>query len=196
VEIEELIDLGHELRYALSVILREDLHCVGNVSLACCVDIAQHHDRDIERLYAVHQRLVHPSKHIAYAAFWIRKLKPVDTSYPIAEYERASHESTQLDESMEVKDINERICLHYAFRLMLCFVEGGSIAPPKGQSKKSFLKNLNWAFENFLEGKDSGPVLSDRFESVVYDMRYRTFGPHHVVHFVNALLSEASHGGN
>ena len=195
-KIEELITLGHDLRYSLSVILREDLHCVGNVSLARCVDVVEHHDRDIERLYAIHQVLVHPSKHIAYAAFWIRKLKPVDGSYPIAENERALRQNTPLNKSLEIRDINERICLHYAFKLLLVFVEKDGISPPNKQSKATFLKNLNRAFQNFSQGNLDGPVLSDKFESVVYDMRYRTFGPHHVVHFINALLSEASHGRN
>jgi hypothetical protein len=149
--------------------------------------------RDMDRLYAVHQKLVHSSKHIAYMAFWIRKLKPVDTSYPIAELDRAGHSNTDIDESLEIRDINERISLYYMFDLMKAYVFDGHIEAPQGMSKSSFLQNIELAFANFLKGR-IGPVLDDRFEAVVYDMRYRTFGPHHVVHLVNHILTEASHG--
>jgi hypothetical protein len=193
---KQTIELGLELRFTLDVILREDLKCMGTVSLACCYDVIEHHSRDIERLYAVHQQLVHPSKHIAYAAFWIRKLKPVDTSYPISEVEKALRSKKQIDKSLELRDVNERICLHYTFRLLNEYVSSGHIKPPKGTAKETFLVNIERVFRNFVNGGDAGPVLNDRYEAIVYDMRYRTFGPHHVVHLVNYLLTEASHNGS
>lgn len=193
---KQTIELGQELRFTLGVILREDLQCMGTVSLACCYDVIEHHSRDIERLYAVHQQLVHPSKHIAYAAFWIRKLKPVDSSYPTSEVERAIRAKKPIDESLELRDVNERICLHYTFRLLNEYVIGNHIKPPNGISKGDFLLNIERVFQNFVSGGDAGPVLRDRYEAIVYDMRYRTFGPHHVVHLVNYLLTEASHNGS
>ena len=102
-DIPESIELANDLRFTLAVILREDLRCTGNVSLACCYDVIEHLQRDMDRLYAVHQTLVHPSKHVAYAAFWIRKLKPVDTSYPISEFERAKNNGLLIDESLEIR---------------------------------------------------------------------------------------------
>lgn len=84
-----LVEQANDLRYTLGVILCKDLKCFGTVSLACCYDVVEHLQHDMDRLYAVHQTLVHPSKHVDYAAFWIRKLKPVDTSYPISEVDKA-----------------------------------------------------------------------------------------------------------
>jgi translation initiation factor 2 beta subunit (eIF-2beta)/eIF-5 len=144
----------------------------------------------------VHQKLVHPSKHIAYAAFWIRKLKPVDSSYPVSEIERATRTKTPIDESLEIRDVNERICLHYMFRLLNSYVSEGHVKPPHKLKKDDFLANIHRVFINFINERDQIPVLNDRFEAIVYDMRYRTFGPHHVVHLVNYLLTEASHHGN
>jgi hypothetical protein len=192
----ETIELGQALRFNLDVILREDLQCMGTVSLACCYDVIEHHNRDIERLYAVHQKLVHPSKHIAYAAFWIRKLKPVDSTYPIAEIERAIRTKTPINQSLEVRDINERICLYYTFSLLNEYVNDNHIELPSGVSKEDFLVNIGRVFRKFVSGGDIGPGLTDRYEAIVYDMRYRTFGPHHVVHLVSYLLTEASHYGN
>jgi hypothetical protein len=191
---KQIIKHAGQLRYTLDVILREDLKCIGTVSLACCYDVIEHHSRDIERLYAVHQKLVHPSKHIAYAAFWIRKLKPIDSSYPLSEIEEAINSDRPINESLELRDVNERICLWYTFRLLSSYVSRGYIKVPSGLSVEKFTKNIESVFVDFITEQTEGPVLSDRFEAHVYDMRYRTFGPHHVVHLVNYLLTEATHG--
>lgn len=195
---DQIITHAAELRYALQDILREDLKCMGTVSLACCYDVVEHHDRDMDRLYTVHQpkKLVHPSKHIAYLAFWVRKLKPVDSSYPISEVEEAIKLDRPIDDSREVRDVNERICLWYMFRLLNACIGIGQIAPPNGMTADKFLSNLDSVFLKFREEPSGGPVLNDRFDAHVYDMRYRTFGPHHLVHLANYLISEASHGGN
>jgi hypothetical protein len=192
----EILPYAQELRYTLNVLLRDDLKCYGSISLACCYDVIEHHMRDIERLYAVHQKLVHASKHIAYLTFWIRKLKPVDTSYPISEIERAISTSSAIDESVEVRDVNERICLYYMHTLLKSSAADGRIKPPGVMPKEDFIANIDLAFNNFLTEGNGGPVLDNRFGAVVYDMRYRTFGPHHVVHLVNHILTEASHGGH
>jgi hypothetical protein len=213
---QQLIKYAVRLRYTLQDILSEDLKCMGTVSLACCYDVVEHHDRDMERLYKVHQRtrLVHQSKHIAYAAFWIRKLKPVDSSFPITEVEDAIKSKRPIDETKEVRDVNERICLWCMYRLLRAAIIDGKVEPPKGMTVEQFLPQLDSVFLKFREEPASGPaseepvsgpasqqpaawpVLKDRFDAHVYDMRYRTFGPHHLVHLVNYWFSEASHGNN
>jgi hypothetical protein len=192
----ETTKFADELRYTLEVILREDLQCIGTVSLMSCLDVIEHHGRDIDRLYAFHQELVHPSKHIAYAAFWIRKLKPVGSSFPIAEVERAALEQRPVNAALEVRDVNERICLYYTFRLLTAIAKRDVIKPTASLTRDQFIAKIRRAFDNFLAGADLGPMLGDRFQAIVYDMRYRTFGPHHVVHLVNYLLSEASYGSD
>jgi hypothetical protein len=192
----ELVEQANDLRYTLDVILREDLNCFGTVSLACCYDVVQHLQHDMDRLYAVHQTLVHPSKHVAYAAFWIRKLKPVDTSYHISVVEEAISNNEIIDESLEVRDINERICLYYALHLLKSYVIRNQVQAPINLSTDQFIANIEEAFPRFASEPEWGPVLPNRFEAIVYDMRFRTFGPHHVVHLVNYILREASHGSN
>jgi hypothetical protein len=191
---ETTIEFAHDLRFALAAILKQDMKCIGEVSLACCQDVVVHLQRDIDRLYAVHQKLVHPSKHIAYAAFWIRKVKPVSSAYPITEFDRAKRRNSPLDEGKEVSDVNERICLFYTLKLLNAYIKDGHIETPKGSKTSAFLQRLHRVFVQFVTDSQPGPALNDRFEAIIYDMRFRTFGPHHVVHLVNYFLSEASHG--
>ena len=204
---QQIIKYALKLRYTLQDILTEDLKCMGTVSLACCYDVIEHHDRDMDRLYKVHQpkKLVHQSKHIAYVAFWIRKLKPVDSSFPITEVSEAFSSNREIDPTQEVRDINERICLWYMYRLLRAAIIAGQVEPPSGMTVDEFLPKLDRVFLKFRkepageptpEEPAAWPVLKDRFDAHVYDMRYRTFGPHHLVHLVNYWFSEASHGGN
>jgi hypothetical protein len=191
----EIILHAAQLRFNLQEVLEEDLGCGGTVSLACCYDVIEHHDRDMDRLYTVHQpkKLVHLTKHIGYLAFWIRKLKPVDSSYPAPEIEEAARNKRSIDETKEVRDINERICLWYMFHLLRASIGTGQLPTPPGLSADKFQSNLDAVFLKFRKEPAGGPVLADQFDVHVYDMRYRTFGPHHLVNLANYLISEAAH---
>ena len=64
---DKLVEAAHDLRFTLEQILQEDLRCFGFVSFASCFETIVHLQRDIDRLYALHQKLVDPAKHVAYS---------------------------------------------------------------------------------------------------------------------------------
>lgn len=187
----EAVALANDLRFSLHKILAEDLHCFGIVSLAGCNDVVVHLLRDMDRLYALHQKLVHPAKHVAYTAFWIRKIKPVSCAYPFSHVESATKRNAPIDEGEELADANEKICLYYMRRLICEYVAHKQIATPAKLTLEKFISNINGVFDDFVKDTSPGPALNNRFEAMIYDMRYRTFGPHHYVHTVNYLLREA-----
>lgn len=193
---EKIAEAAHDLRFSLHEILEGDLRCYGHVSYANCHDVIFHLDRDIDRLYALHQILVHPSKHVAYTAFWIRKIKPVSNAFLLSDIEEAAKRKTPVDEKLEIADINERICLYYIWRSIATYIEHEQIARPSNLTKKQYIENVEQVFRDFVADKSPGPALNNRFNAVLYDMRYRTFGPHHLVHIATYLLREASNYGH
>jgi hypothetical protein len=191
----QIVIAAQDLRLTLDQILREDMGCFGIVSLAHCHDVIVHLHRDIDRLYALHQKLVHPAKHVAYTAFWIRKVKPVASAFHLSDIDEARKKGSVVDEGLEVTDINERIALYYIWRLVETYVVEEQIQTPPNLTTNKFIKRLSKVFRNFVDDISPGPTLNNRFEAVVYDMRYRTFGPHHLVHIAHYLLKEATRYG-
>ncbi|WP_339163598.1 hypothetical protein [Methylobacterium bullatum] len=188
--------LALDLHEKLSDILDNDLNYDGHVSISICNQIIIHHFRDMDRLYAVHQKLVQPSKHIAYLAFWIRKLKPVSQAYKKASVTKYGSKERLIAEfpQEEVEDVNEKCSLYYAVALLNTFLQSGNIKVPSGMTKVAYTTRLANIMGDYFRGDDSsGMNLGNRYEAVLYDMRYRTFGPHHFVHIINHLLAEAAH---
>jgi hypothetical protein len=169
----QIVIAAQDLRLTLDQILREDMGCFGIVSLAHCHDVIVHLHRDIDRLYALHQKLVHPAKHVAYTAFWIRKVKPVASAFHLSDIDEARKKG----------------------RLVETYVVEEQIQTPPNLTTNKFIKRLSKVFRNFVDDISPGPTLNNRFEAVVYDMRYRTFGPHHLVHIAHYLLKEATRYG-
>jgi hypothetical protein len=191
----QIAEAAHDLRFSLHEILEGDLGCYGFVSYANCYDVIFHLDRDIDRLYALHQKLVHPSKHVAYTAFWIRKIKPVSSAFFLSDMKIAEKRKAFVDEKLEVADINERVCLYYIWRSVATYIEHDQIALPKNITKDRYIENVERIFQEFVADRSTGPALNNRFNEVLYDMRYRTFGPHHLVHIATYLLREATDYG-
>jgi hypothetical protein len=192
---DKLVEAAHDLRFTLEQILQEDLRCFGFVSFASCFETIVHLQRDIDRLYALHQKLVDPAKHVAYAAFWIRKIKPVSNAFPLLSIAEAKKNGGVVDEGLELTNVNEQIALFYIWRLIEAYLSDGQIAPPHGLSKSQYIKNIATVFERFIADEAERPILNVRFDTILYDMRYRTFGPHHLVHIAHYLLREAAADG-
>ena len=133
------------------------MNCVGIVSLADCNDVIVHLDRDMDRLYALHQTVVHPAKHVAYTAFWIRKIKPVSYAWPLDAIQKARAEGGDVDEGLEQADINERICLQYLCHQICVYVESGQISTPQPLSAERYAESIRRTFIAFVEDKLLGP---------------------------------------
>lgn len=192
---------AEQLRATLHKLLAENIGSVGTVSYITCEDIIAHHERDLNRLIKLHhQQTIEPSKHIGYLVFWVRKLKPISAAYPISlltdNVGNLLPGSTPVLERHEVISINELVSIYLAQHLMLLYAHLGKIKREQqelSESERNALKNnMIEIIKGILTSHtDAGHAMGNVFDAFVYDMRYRTFGPHHVVHFVNHVIYAA-----
>ncbi len=183
-------------------VVAEHCDCVASVSLECCKEIVVHYERDISRLQLIHSDGVHPAKCVGYLVFWVRKLKPISMAYSLSAIQRAKPDE-ELNESLL---INEEAAIFLALHLTLSYAEdgilsydektsvyiGGEKTDAERERLKAFVGCLQQLILGYLNNKiDAGHERGNIFTSLVYDMRYRTFGPHHVVHFINHLVYAA-----
>jgi hypothetical protein len=157
------------------------------VSFPVCEEIIIHHGRDIDRLYATHHQYVHPTKHCSYLAFWIRKLKPISDAYPLSAIE------DPIPFSESITDINEKVALFIGLRSLCKYVRDGDITLPKMLSEEKRISIFTKLTEEYLDSSaEDGMSMGNRFVMLTYDMRFRTFGPHHLTHVFTQILREVA----
>jgi hypothetical protein len=182
--------LAQELFASLRAIMRDDLELSGVISYRVCEEIIIHLRRDTDRLFVTHHRLVHPTKHCSYLAFWIRKLKPVSRAYPISVLENLDPGDVP-DPEFEDSSVNEKLCLLCAIKNLHTHISEGHIHLPSGREKDKILQQYASAVANYFNHRDVADAeMGDRFQSLVYDLRFRTFGPHHLTHVLVHILRE------
>ena len=182
---------ARDLKELLERLMEEHCGCLSLVSELACRDVITHHERDLKRLLALHPEGVHPCKHIGYLVFWVRKLKPIAISFRIADI--IEFRDAEIPLGREVAADNEIISIYLAQHLLLSYIEDGFIpeGSPEGQ-RELYKTNVKNIIQTILSKRtDVGNEMKTTFDAFVYDMRYRTFGPHHVVHFVNHIVHAA-----
>ena len=181
-------DITPEIYGALIDIL-EKMKMNAHVSYRVTEEIVIHFWRDIERLYAIHHEQIHVTKTCSYIAFWVRKLKPISDAYPIEAL-------TGLDESQgppvgaEITDINEQVALHLSLTVMRICIRDGNVRVssfPKGDVLQAFDRVSGDYLTSEVE---DGMSMGSRFASMVYDMRFRTYGPHHLTQFLVHIMRD------
>lgn len=172
--------------------LTENPHPVqAEVSIHCLINVISRWEREVSRLIE-HQKLgVHPAKMIAYQAFWIRKLKPISNAYDLRDIQAASKLGKEVGIEKEILDINERVSIKVAVKYLIRYVEKGLIPAPLqpnsiAKPAKATPGQINAYLEKYLY-QDSRV-----FEDLVYNQRYRTFGPHHFTHILDQALFGAA----
>lgn len=177
-----------KLYAAIQDVLGElEVHAI--VSYRCCEEAIIHHGRDIDRLYVTHHKYVHPTKHCSYLSFWIRKLKPVSKAYPTRIIKEFKEEDLPIFE--EITNINEEVALHLAFRSLYRYIEENQIKFPSTDVGVRALSVYNDVLSEYLLSPDENEMsVGNRFSMLVYDMRFRTFGPHHLTHVLTHILRE------
>jgi hypothetical protein len=189
--VQELIvqrDLTSALYESIQKILKQK-EAVADVSYRVCEEVIIHHRRDIERLYAVHHRLVHPTKHCSYLAFWIRKLKPIANAFPASKIKAGRHPPLESEDT----HINEKVCIFVALQTLFDYIDDGILPIPPTTTKAKFLKRYSQAMSGYFTSEvDNEMTVGDRFSAIVYDMRFRTFGPHHLTHLLTHILREVA----
>jgi hypothetical protein len=180
----------------LNEVIKASLKTLGvhaNISMFRLFDVVQRWERDAKRLGSEHADGFHPVKYIAYQAFWIRKLKPVSNAYRIKDLEMGRPSPTR-----EIVDINERLAIRVAVWNLLTFAETGLYPTERGDANavKTKVKPavLRDYIKSYLQFPDAtvkgqpGKAKGTTYQNLVYNQRYRTFGPHHLVHILDQAL--------
>lgn len=185
------IDLNKAIHAGLDA-----LQVHASVSMMRLFDVAQRWEHDAKRLGEKHKNGFSPIKYISYQAFWIRKLKPISNAYLIKHLEA---EGDSISPEMEIHDINERIAIRIAGRNLLEFAERGFYPTEHGDGTghttavdAKILREYLRAYMNFPSQRDAGPQheadKGSTYENLIYNQRYRTFGPHHLVHILDQAV--------
>ena len=163
----------------------------AKISMFRLMDVVHRWERDITRLQREQKNGVHPIKHIAYQAFWIRKLKPVSDAYRTADLDAAAEAGEQISPTREVVDINERLAILVAILYLQRFAERGLYPSPDANAEGAtrvdpqLLQAYLTQYMRFPEGPDRKGTT---YENLIYNQRYRTFGPHHLTHIFDQVV--------
>lgn len=177
-----------ELYDALLELLRK-LGVDAHVSYLVVEEVAIHFWRDIERLYVTHHEQVHVTKSCSYIAFWVRKLKPISDAYPVAVLAASDDKPPSPD--AEITDINEQVSVHLSLSLLRNCIEDNRIIQISGVETPGVIEAFDKVSEDYLTSEiEDGMSMGLRFESMVYDMRFRTYGPHHLTHFLVHIMRD------
>ncbi|GEO40906.1 hypothetical protein GGE65_006530 [Skermanella aerolata] len=164
----------------------------ANVSTALLYDVALHWKNDIINIEASKTVDVRPVEHAGYLAFWIRKLKPISQAYYVSDLKAAEKIGMAVDPTSEIIDINEQAAIRLAFAHLAGCCQYGQIATYDTTSQELLI--LKYESDKFSASVQK--YLGQKFEldgrtvmeSIIYDMRYRTFGPYHLVHIFDQFI--------
>ncbi len=191
----DLFTAAVQLHNLLIEILEDEIKCVGDVSLKACCEVIIHHSRDVGKLFDVQPKGVEATKFIGYLAFWVRKIKPLSNAYSIVDVaEVLDDENKDPDISWkEITQINELASIEIVKRLLHSYVVNPDSKLISG-SPDVRLQVADRALA-IMDGYLTIDTAHDEFKNfkdiMVYDMRFRTFGPHHMVHIINHILYAA-----
>jgi hypothetical protein len=195
---EAIAELAEWLHGFICKYLHVHLAVEAEISKAQLYDIAWRWKIDMNRISRSAKSGVRPAKHSAYLAFWIRKLKPISQAYFLRDIKSALAAKSSVDPTREIIDINERAAIRMAFSYLGGFGKAGKIVIHNASDDKFLAlkyedSKYRQSVESYLNKKlgINGMTVS---EKLIDDMRYRSFGPHHLVHifdqFVFGLRSE------
>lgn len=145
-----------------------------------CDEILEHWDRDINRIHIRHEHSdgISIFKVAGYLAFWIRKLKPF-TFY------------SSFEDNISNQYLNELVSIYCLARLIHVELElrldaetDTQIIKDIKKSQKKLIKIINHELDLY---SSSSSRLGSNMYSWIYDMRFRTFGPHHMSHIARYL---------
>lgn len=135
--------------------------------------------RDLHRLGEAQEDSICITKVAGYWGFWIRKIRPIVSAYAVVGGEK-----------IELPEINERIALQFAVSYVRARGKrnqaGKAYDPFRAECKVSECDGtacVSAYCDDGLSGKSR-----DLAAYAVHCMRYRTFGPHHFVMFLDQLI--------
>ncbi|MCW2244926.1 hypothetical protein M2352_000517 [Azospirillum fermentarium] len=185
-------------------------------------DVVQQWDLELRQLAVWQKNGIRPTKSMASLSFWIKKLKPVRaftvlrtqggsslgaSHCPICgntadnvslssevreERERIAREHFE----NEIADINERLALILAIQQLVDYLTGNEYLRHRiiiNEDTNHFNKG---DISNFLERyfkQKLGNGESTIYDNLLFNMRYRSFSTHHLVHILDQLLFALTH---
>jgi hypothetical protein len=180
----QLKKFGEHMSELVKGTLREELRIDARTSDRIFQEVVDHWDRDVDRLEKEQKNGVDPSKYFGYFGFWIRKLKPITNAFPI-----------ERPPDHEIEDVNEQVAICVAIRGIMRAVYENQVSAhhqQEGQRKREAVRRF---LRNYLMGPTDERSHSN-YSTLVYDMRYRTFGPHHITHMLRWAEMSAIRSGS
>ncbi|CAA7616805.1 hypothetical protein MTBLM5_20233 [Magnetospirillum sp. LM-5] len=192
VEGEEVIwTQAQNLRIIMQDCLAE-LAIQGRISMAVTLDVIRRWRRDVLRLEDGQPKGVHPVKYIAYQVFWIRKLKPVSDAYRISDLKQREALGDRVLATREIITINERLAVHVAVKSLRRWATTGKYPLPKGGDGEQWtpldVTILDEHLHEYLKFPDQPERKGSTYENLIYNQRFRTFGPHHLSHILDQAV--------
>ena len=191
-EIPSIAELAEWLNQLVRRYLRQQRPIKAEVSIALLYDVATYWKSDTRRIQAFETNGMRPTEHAAYLAFWIRKLKPISQAFYLCDVDTSQTAGTPIDPTKEIIDINERAAIRLAFAHFAgCCKHGKIITHSPVTGEFLALKYEDSAFGSSVQ-KYLGQKLDMNGKTVmdklIHDMRYRSFGPHHLVHIFDQFI--------
>lgn len=191
-QVSDIVELSEWLAHLIRRYLSQQQPIKAEVSIALLYDVARYWKHDTKRIQSLESNGMRPTEYAAYLAFWIRKLKPISQAFYLQDVNAALVTGTSIDPNAEIIDINEKAAIRLAFvHLAGCCKYGQIITHDLSTNEFVVLKyedNVFGAFvQNYLNEKldMNGRTVMDR---LVYDMRYRAFEPHHLIHLFDQFI--------
>lgn len=180
---EEVIELAHEIETAIRKYAAE-IKVTFDLSQPILFEAAYYFLRDINRIRAQQGDKVTAAKFAGYLGFWIRKLKPLSMAF----------EEAEDDPGAEIVYLNELVGLQLALNYL---IEDG-----KGKNEKLAFDPIRYRCEEIdCDGRKCLRdyirmylSLTTNYDYIIYSMRHRTFGPHHLVSILEHLVFGACTG--
>ncbi len=174
----------------------KELKYIGIVDRKICEDIYIHWKRDLKKLSDNHDNEgVSPPKIIGYFSFWLRKLQPISCAQPTT---GVIDGEPIISERHTNAHINELVSIYVIKLLLIGFFNQERLLSNDNavEDKKyaGFIESTNLSFDKLLASLDKKSGNHSFIHVFLYDMRYRTFGPHHLTHVVRYLLERAEIG--
>jgi hypothetical protein len=160
------------------------LEVSAKLSVACDVSkktvfgVSRYFLRDINRIRDRQDGSISSIKFAGYWGFWIRKLKPLSKAYRF--------DADKNDPNNKIIEINELVALEISVAFLLrigVFAEIGVVIDlMRGNCARRLDNQCDGAacvMQSAIDFKKFNNALNLRY--IVYSMRHRTFGPHHLV---------------
>lgn len=160
--------------------LVQELNCEAIISHENVRNVAFYTLRDLERLSYQQGESISASKLAGYWAFWVRKLKPVSSCFPV--------DADPEDYLAEVSNVNEVLSLELGLSALLDLDRRDAAAlqdPVRSACAldcdgRQCLAKYATSFFEFNNRHNQ--------KYITYSMRYRTFGPHHFSSLFDSLI--------